>query len=80
MILKDFLIGFSTVNVEYDILVEKQGFGDRSVREKSLFFESPKKSTVCAKVVRCYVHRPLRSPAGSMAQLQGCNVLTDSTS
>ena len=43
IILKDFLFGFSTVNVEYDILLEKRGFGDRSVREKSLFFRITKK-------------------------------------
>ena len=42
IISKDFLLGFSTVNVEYDILLEKRGFGDRSVREKSLFFDSKK--------------------------------------
>ena len=34
IISKDFLFGFSTVNVEYDILLEKRGFGGRSVREK----------------------------------------------
>ena len=43
IISNDFLLGFSTVNVEYDILLEKRGFGDRSVREKSLFFRFQKK-------------------------------------
>ena len=49
MNLKDFLIKFSTVNVEYDILVEKQGFRGGAVRRKKCKFDSPKKNTVCAK-------------------------------
>ena len=60
---KDFLFGFSTVNVEYDILLEKRGFGGRSVREKSLFFRFQKKMYSFDKkmdiIVSCYVHRPL---------------------
>ena len=37
------MFGFSTVNVEYDILVEKRGFRGRPVREKNKFFRFQKK-------------------------------------